>query len=154
MVNILFFFSSTHLVCLQGLALHVEVPDFSSQVVSGEQVAATVAELNIWDGGDDLGEEGAGTGILRLFKHWRRVGEKNGERRTGLWEVSSQVAGRNRELCHIQMFVVYLDHMQSKEKFQMSLYDADVHQYMFLSEHFCTFLYSKLFLLRTRKENT
>lgn len=37
----------THLVCLQGLALHVEVPDFGSQVVSGEQVTSTVAELDV-----------------------------------------------------------------------------------------------------------
>lgn len=37
----------THLVCLQGFALHVEVPDFSSQVVSGEQVATTMAELDV-----------------------------------------------------------------------------------------------------------
>ena len=64
-------FSVTHLVRLQGLALHVEVPDFGGQVVPGEQVAAAVAELDVRHGGDDLGEEGAGAGVLGLLKHWR-----------------------------------------------------------------------------------
>lgn len=70
----MFFFHTglvTHLVCLQGFALHVEVPDFGSQVVSGEQVATTMAELDVRHGGDDLREEGAGTGVLGLLKHWR-----------------------------------------------------------------------------------
>lgn len=69
--------SVTHLVCLQGLALHVEVPDFGSQVVSGEQVATAVAELDVGHGGDDLREEGSGAGVLGLLKHWRGRQEHN-----------------------------------------------------------------------------
>lgn len=64
------FLSGTHLVRLQGLALHVEVPDFGGQVVSGEQVAAAVAELNVRHRGDDFREEGASAGVFRLLKHW------------------------------------------------------------------------------------
>lgn len=74
--------SVTHLVRLQGLALHVEVPDFGSQVVSGEQVATTVAELDVRHRGDDLREEGAGAGVLGLLEHWRewgRIREREGE---------------------------------------------------------------------------
>lgn len=77
---LVFFLSHTHLVRLQWLALHVEVPDFGGQVVSGEQVAAAVAELDIRHRGDDLGEEGAGTGVFRLLKHWRGWERKKRER--------------------------------------------------------------------------
>lgn len=42
---------------LDGLPLHVHVPDFDGQVVTGQDVAAIVAEADIGDGGDDLGEE-------------------------------------------------------------------------------------------------
>lgn len=63
--------ANTNLVCLQGLVLHVEVPDFGSQVVSGEQVTTTVAELDVRHRRDNLGEEGASAGVLRLLKHWR-----------------------------------------------------------------------------------
>lgn len=63
----------THLVGLQGLALHVQVPHLGSQIVSGEQVAPAVAELDIGHGGDDLGEEGASTGVLRLLEHCREI---------------------------------------------------------------------------------
>lgn len=68
--------SVTHLICLQGLALHVKVPDFGSQVVSGEQVATAMAKLYIWHWRDDLREEGASAGILRLLKHWGGEGDK------------------------------------------------------------------------------
>lgn len=59
-----------NLVCLQGLALHVEVPDFGSQVVSGEQVATAVAELDIRHRRDNLGEEGASAGVLGLLEQF------------------------------------------------------------------------------------
>lgn len=62
----------THLVCLQGFALHVEIPDFGSQVVSGEQVATAVAKLDVRHRRDNLREEGASAGVLGLLKHWRR----------------------------------------------------------------------------------
>lgn len=62
---------NTHLVRLQGFALHVEVPHFGGQVVSGEQVTATMAELDIRHRGDDFGEKGASTGVFRLLEHWR-----------------------------------------------------------------------------------
>ena len=39
------------------------------EVVAGEDVTAAVAELDVRDGGYDLGEEGAGAGVLRLLKH-------------------------------------------------------------------------------------
>lgn len=71
--------SVTHLVRLQGLALHVEVPDFGSQVVSGKQVAAAVAELDVRHRRDDLREEGAGAGVLGLLEHcrgWDRIRER------------------------------------------------------------------------------
>lgn len=77
-------FSVTHLVRLQGLALHIEVPDFGSQVVSGEQIAAAVAELDVRHRGDDLREKGAGAGVLGLLKHWRGWQRKGGERRAGV----------------------------------------------------------------------
>ena len=44
----------SNLVRLQGLALHVEVPDLGGQVVPGQQVASAVAELYVRHGGDDL----------------------------------------------------------------------------------------------------
>ena len=51
-----------------GLALHVDVPDFDGQVVAGEDVAAVVGEADVGDGGDDFAEEGAGGGVLFLLK--------------------------------------------------------------------------------------
>jgi len=47
----------THLVGLHWALLHVKVPHFDSQVVSGEQITSTMAELNIRNGRDDLREE-------------------------------------------------------------------------------------------------
>ena len=40
-----------------------------SEVVSGEDVAAAVAELDVRYGGNDLRKEGACAWILWLFKH-------------------------------------------------------------------------------------
>ena len=58
-----------HLIRLHGPGLHVEVPDFDGQVVPGHHVASAVAELDVRDGRDDLGEEGAVVWILWLFEH-------------------------------------------------------------------------------------
>ncbi len=59
----------THLVCLNGSILHVEIPDFDRQVVSGHHVAAVVTELHVWDRGDDFRKERAVAGVLRFFEH-------------------------------------------------------------------------------------
>lgn len=40
----------TDLICLYWPGLHVEIPDFDRQVVTGHHVASTVAELDIRDG--------------------------------------------------------------------------------------------------------
>lgn len=40
-----------------GLTLHVDIPDFDSKVVTGEDVSTVMGEANIGDGGDDFGEE-------------------------------------------------------------------------------------------------
>ena len=64
-----------HLVGLDGPGLHVQIPDLHRQVVAGHQVAPAVAELDVRDGGDDLGEEGAVARVLWLLKHWGGRGE-------------------------------------------------------------------------------
>lgn len=45
---------SAHLVGLYGPRLHVQVPDFDREVISGEHVPATVAELHIRHRGNDF----------------------------------------------------------------------------------------------------
>ena len=58
-----------YLVGLDGPGLHVQIPDLHRQVVAGHQVAPAVAELDVGDRRDDLGEEGAVVWILWLFEH-------------------------------------------------------------------------------------
>lgn len=58
------------LIYLHWFVLHVEVPDFSSEVVSGEQVASTVTELYIRHRGGDLREEGSMGWVHWLLKYW------------------------------------------------------------------------------------
>lgn len=53
---------------LDWLTLHVDVPDFDSQVITGENVAAVVGEADVGDAADDFGEEGAGGGVFFLFE--------------------------------------------------------------------------------------
>lgn len=62
----------THLVGLHWALLHVEVPYFDSQVVSGEQITSTMAELNIRNWRDDLREERSIAWIFWLLKDWGR----------------------------------------------------------------------------------
>ncbi len=40
----------TDLICLHWPVLHVEIPDFDRQIVTGHHVASTVAELDIRNG--------------------------------------------------------------------------------------------------------
>ena len=58
-----------HLIRLHWPGLHVEVPYLYGQVVTGHHVAPAVAELDVGDRRDDLGEEGAVVWILWLFEH-------------------------------------------------------------------------------------
>jgi len=67
-----------HLVRLYRLALHLQVPHLDGQVVAGHQVAPAVAELHVGDGGDDLGEEGAGGGVLWLLEVYERETHRGG----------------------------------------------------------------------------
>lgn len=60
----------THLVGLHWALLHVEVPYFDSQVVSGEQITSTMAKLNIRNWRDDLREERSIAWVLWLLKDW------------------------------------------------------------------------------------
>lgn len=60
--------AKAHLVGFHGLVLHLKVPHFDSEVVPRHQEAAAMAELDVRDGRDDLGEEGASGGILRLLE--------------------------------------------------------------------------------------
>lgn len=62
----------THLVGLHWALLHVKVPYFDSQVVSGEQITSTMAELNIRNWRDDLREERPIAWIFWLLKDWGR----------------------------------------------------------------------------------
>lgn len=39
--------SQTHLICFYRPALHVEIPDFDRQVISGHHVAATITKFDI-----------------------------------------------------------------------------------------------------------
>lgn len=59
----------TDLICLYWPGLHVEIPDFDSQVVAGHHVASAVAELYVGDGWDDFRKEWTVVWILWLFKH-------------------------------------------------------------------------------------
>lgn len=43
-----------YLVCLHGALVHVQVPHLGGEVVSGQQVASTVAEFDVRHGGNDL----------------------------------------------------------------------------------------------------
>jgi hypothetical protein len=42
---------------LHGLSLHVDIPDLDGEVVSGKDVTTVVAEADVGDGRNDLGEE-------------------------------------------------------------------------------------------------
>lgn len=42
---------------LDGLPLHVDIPDLDRQVVPGEDVAAVMGEADVGDGGYDFREE-------------------------------------------------------------------------------------------------
>ena len=53
-----------HLVGLDWLRIHLQVPDLKREIISGQQVATRVAELHIGDAGNDLREE---TSVGRVF---------------------------------------------------------------------------------------
>mmetsp|Transcript_53387 Transcript_53387/g.88694 ORF Transcript_53387/g.88694 Transcript_53387/m.88694 type:complete len:244 (+) Transcript_53387:241-972(+) len=53
---------------LDGLALHVHVPDLDGEVITGDDVATVAAELAVRDGRDDFREEGARARVLFLLK--------------------------------------------------------------------------------------
>lgn len=57
-------------VCLHGSVLHVQVPDFDMQVVSGAQVAAGVTKLDVGYTADDLGKEVLCRRVLSLFEYF------------------------------------------------------------------------------------
>lgn len=46
--------TSFHLICLHWALVHVKVPHLGGEVVSGQQVASAVAELDVRHGGNDL----------------------------------------------------------------------------------------------------
>lgn len=43
-----------HLICLHWALVHVKVPHLGGEVVSGQQIASTVAELDVRHRGNDL----------------------------------------------------------------------------------------------------
>lgn len=53
---------------LDGLSLHVDIPDLYRQVIAGNDVTAIVGEADVGDGGDDFGKERAGGRVLLLLK--------------------------------------------------------------------------------------
>lgn len=53
---------------LDGLSLHVDIPDLDRQVIPRHDVSAVVGESDVGDGGDDFGKEGAGGGIFFLLE--------------------------------------------------------------------------------------
>lgn len=55
---------------LDWLAFHVDIPNLHCQIVPGHNVPPVVGESHVGDGGDNLGEEGTGRGILFLFELW------------------------------------------------------------------------------------
>ena len=59
-----------HGVRLDGLSLHVKIPDFDGQIVSGDHVATRVGEFHIGYTGDDFREERSVGWILRLLEHF------------------------------------------------------------------------------------
>ena len=59
-----------HGVRLDGLRLHVKIPDFDGQIVSGDHVATRVGEFHIGYTGDDFREERSVGWILRLLEHF------------------------------------------------------------------------------------
>lgn len=44
----------SHLICLHWALVHVKVPHLGGEVVSGQQVASAVAELDVRHGGNNL----------------------------------------------------------------------------------------------------
>ena len=54
----------TDMPCVWNEPTHLD-----SKVVSGEDVATPMAKLDIGDGGNDLWEEGPGTGVFRFLKY-------------------------------------------------------------------------------------
>ena len=58
---------------LYWLAFHVHVPDLDSEIVTGKNVTAIVAEANVRDGGDDFREEGARGWVLFLLEFYNAV---------------------------------------------------------------------------------
>ncbi|GMT31140.1 hypothetical protein PFISCL1PPCAC_22437, partial [Pristionchus fissidentatus] len=57
-----------HCIRLDGSRLLTEIPHLDGEVVPREQVLAVVRELHIRHGGDDLGEEGPRSWVLRLLE--------------------------------------------------------------------------------------
>lgn len=62
-----------HRVGLDRPTLHVEVPDLDVQVVARAHVAARVAELDVRDAADDLGEEVLRGWVLPLFENLKKA---------------------------------------------------------------------------------
>jgi hypothetical protein len=53
---------------LDGLSLHVHIPDLYSQIVAREDISAIVGESDVGYGGDDFGEEGARRRVFFLLE--------------------------------------------------------------------------------------
>jgi len=60
-----------NLVRFHRLVFHVDVPDFDGKVVARHEIASAVAELDVGDAGDDLGEEAAVRRVFRLLEQFR-----------------------------------------------------------------------------------
>ena len=61
-----------HLVSLDRLRVHVQIPDLQRQIISWQHVTAVVTEFDVGYAGDDLGKEATIGRILRLFKDCKK----------------------------------------------------------------------------------
>lgn len=77
---------------LHGPALHVHVPNLQGQIVACEDVPTIPRELNVGDGGDNLGEERSVRGILFLLKAYAR--DQEGIRTARIKSAYTSRAGR------------------------------------------------------------
>ena len=68
-----------HVDRLDGLVLHVDVPDAQREVVAREEVPAVLGELDVRHARDDLAEERLGRRVLLLLKDCARGDRAEGE---------------------------------------------------------------------------
>ena len=53
---------------LTYLRVHIQIPDFDGEIIPGYEISAIVAEFDVANGGNDLGEEAAIGRVLGLFE--------------------------------------------------------------------------------------